>query len=168
MANPPALYFNKEGGETISYFESLIEVVRPIFESEGIALNFQGYNELIKDLNSLESEEFDKSWRLARETNAWSEYISDLLGNAKRVLKNAESEKIATLAKASNDADKDKVSNGDRLASKDDRVIAIRIKRNNLEAFVWTLTAKIDFLNRSHYFCKTTCGWTKKLDMLRG
>lgn len=161
MPNPPKLPLTINQKAT-SYFDFLISSVSETFREYGMELRFDGYEKTIDEYSELKHNDFEKAWKLAQELNAWSEYISSIRSNARKMLQDAETEKLSVIASASILADNAKVANGDRLANKDEKVIAIRRHRNAIEAFVEELDAKISFLERAHYFCKTTCDWQQK------
>lgn len=161
MPNPPKFPL-KQNNQDITYFTFLVNSVSSVFAEHGIELNFDGYDATIDNYKNLKHDDFKSAWELAQELNAWTEYISSIRSNARKLLQDTETEKLSTLATASVLADSSRVSNGDRLANKDESVIAIRRKRNAVEAFCDELDAKIEFLERAHYFCKTTCDWQQK------
>lgn len=161
MPNPPKFPLKINGKET-TYFDFLVNSVLEIFTEQGMDLRFDGYDETIAAYRELKHDDFTGAWNLAQELNAWSEYMSSIRSNARKLLQDAETEKLSTVATASVLADNAKVANGDRLANKDESVIAIRRRRNSIEAFVDELDAKISFLERAHYFCKTTCEWQQR------
>lgn len=164
MPNPPKFPL-KQNNQSITYFMLLVNTVSDIFEAEGIHLNFEGYEDTVENYRNLKYNDFNRSWELAQELNAWSEYIASIRSNTRKMLQDAETDKMSTIATASVLADGAKVANGDRLANKDENVIAIRRKRNAIEAFCEELDAKIAFLERAHYFCKTTCEWQHKASL---
>lgn len=161
MPNPPKFPL-KQNNQPISYFMYLVNTVSSIFEADGIQLNFDGYEETVENYRNLKYNDFNRSWELAQELNAWSEYMASIRSNTRKMLQDAETDKMSTIATASTIADSAKVANGDRLANKDENVIGIRRKRNAIEAFCDELDAKINFLERAHYFCKATCDWQHK------
>jgi len=161
MPNPPKFPL-KQNNQDITYFVFLINSVVGVFRENGIELNFDGYEQTIENYRNLKHDDFNGAWALAQELNAWTEYIASIRSNARKMLQDSETEKMSTIATASILADNAKVANGDRLANKDEAVIAIRRKRNAIEAFCDELDAKIAFLERAHYFCKTTCDWQQK------
>lgn len=165
MPNPPKFPL-KQNNQSITYFEYLVNTVSLIFEENGVNLNFEGYEETVENYRNLKFNDFEKSWQLAQEFNAWTEYIGSIRSNARKMLQDAETDKMATIASASVIADGAKVANGDRLANKDENVINIRRKRNAIEAFCDELDAKMSFLERAHYFCKTTCEWQHKASLM--
>lgn len=161
MAMPPMSPIRR-GVAQLNYFDLLVEQVTPFFKENGIELDFSGYRELERIFGSLKMEDAESSWELARRANAWSEYFSDLKNLTKKYLADTEAEKLKIFAIASTTADVEKVANGNRLADKDENVVAIRRIRNGLEAFYEALEAKVEYLERMHYFCKSTCEWGAK------
>ena len=161
MPNPPKFPL-KHNNQEITYFDFLVLSVADLFRENALELNFEGYETTIENYRNLKFDDFNKAWELAQELNAWSEYIASIRSNARKMLQDAETDKLSVLATASILADSSKVANGDRLANKDESVVAIRRKRNAIEAFCDELDAKISFLERAHYFCKTTCDWQQK------
>lgn len=164
MPNPPKFPL-KQNNQSISYFTYLVNSVSSIFEEHGISLNFEGYEDTVEEYRKLNYDEFNKTWELAQQLNAWSEYMASIRSNARKLLQDAETDKLSTIATASVIADSAKVANGDRLANKDENVIGIRRRRNAIEAFCDELDAKISFLERAHYFCKSTCEWQHKASL---
>lgn len=152
---------NNPQGQT--YFDFLVSSVSDIFMEYGLELRFDGYDQTIESYTQLKHDDFTNAWNLAQELNAWSEYMASIRSNARKMLQDTETEKLSTIATASILADNTKVANGDRLANKDEAVIAVRRKRNAIEAFVEELDSKISFLERAHYFCKTTCEWQQRM-----
>ena len=165
MPNPPKLPI-KINQKEMTYFDFLVNSVKDIFLEHGLELRFDGYDETIQTYKELKRNDLDGAWKLAQELNAWSEYLSSIRSNARKMLQDTETEKLSIIATASILADNSKVANGDRLANKDEAVIAVRRRRNAIEAFADELDAKISFLERAHYFCKTTCEWHHKANQI--
>lgn len=161
MPNPPKFPL-KQNNKEITYFDFLVNNVEDLFREHSLELNFDGYQETLDKYRNLTYSDFSGAWELAQQLNAWSEYMASIRSNARKMLQDAETDKLSIIASASILADGSKVANGDRLANKDESVIAIRRKRNAIEAFCDELDAKIAFLERAHYFCKTTCDWQQK------
>ena len=161
MPNPPKFPL-KHNNRGITYFDFLVLSVADIFREHAPELNFEGYEATIETYRNLKFDDFAQAWELAQELNAWSEYLASIRSNARKMLQDTETDKMSVLATASILADSAKVANGDRLANKDEAVVAIRRKRNAIEAFCEELDAKMNFLERAHYFCKTTCDWQQK------
>lgn len=155
MPMPPKKPLNKNG-ENSDYFNYLLATVADSVETDEFYLDFTGYDELIASLQALQPDNYQAAWELSMECNAWSEYFADCIANIHRIYRDLETDKIAIISSASNDADKKSVSNGDRLANKDELVIQARKRRNRAEALLKALESKQTFLDRSHYFCKTT------------
>lgn len=163
MPMPPKTPVNIQG-TPMDYFDALILEVKPIYEGADLPLDFSGYEETIHTFTSLSHDDFETSYTLAEELFAWSDYINNLKSLTKKLLLDAETDKISEIATASVKADSEKVANGERLANKDENVISIRKKRNALEAFYDLLEAKSNLLNQAFYFCKSTCEWDKRLN----
>ena len=162
MPMPPKTPVNVQG-TPMDYFDALILEVKDIYEASGLPLDFSGYNETMQQFTSLEHNNFELSYQLAEEIFAWADYINNLKSLTKKLLLDAETDKISEVALASAKADSEKVSNGNRLANKDENVISARKKRNSLDAFYELLDAKSALMNQAFYFCKSTCEWEKKL-----
>lgn len=152
MAMPPI--FKNENNQ--SYFDALLESAKPILVENKLIVDVNGYKETINSLANLKLTDYNAAWTLSLELNAWSDYLSDIRSNCKRILNNLEAEKMSTIATASLSADKVKVSNGDRLANKDEKVVEIRKKRNTMESLCELLDSKIAYMERAHYLCKKT------------
>lgn len=161
MAMPPKLPV-KINGKEMTYFDALVYRVKKYVEAEGMTLNFEGYQETIERYERMKKTNISEVWEIGQELNAWSEYLSDVRGNIKLLLKNTETEKMSIIATASINADTAKVANGNRLANRDVSVIEIRKKRNALEAMLLILDSKIAFLDKAYYYCKGTCEWATK------
>lgn len=152
MAMPPI--FKNENNQ--SYFDTLLENAKPILDENNITVDISGYKETMNSLAALKLSDYNAAWQLSLELNAWSDYLSDIRSNCKRILNNLEAEKMSIIATASLVADKVKVSNGDRLANKDEKVVEIRKKRNTMESLCELLDSKIAYMERAHYLCKKT------------
>jgi hypothetical protein len=162
LAKPPIHPIKTEDGKEMSYFEMLVRMANEYLKKEGISMNFAGYTETLMEYANLEENELDKAWRLTKELNAWSEYFASIANLIQKVYLDAETKKIEIQATCSINADPNKVANGDRLANKDPKVIEARKKRNVLKALYDELEAKIKFLERAYYHCKSTCEWANK------
>ena len=149
----------------MSYFELLVRHAHAYLKEDGIVLNFAGYNETIVQYAKLQEHETDKAWELAKDLNAWSEYFSSVSNMLQKTFLDAETDKNSTEAIASFQADNEKVANGNRLSDKDERVIYARKKRNALKALYEELDAKVKFLERAHYHCKSTYEIAMKQDL---
>ena len=161
MPMPPKTPVNVDG-TPMDYFDAIILEVEDIYREANLPLDFTGYLETINNFTELSFDDFETSYQLAEELFAWSDYVNNLKGLTKKLLLDAETEKITEIAKASVKADDTKVANGERLANKDENVILARKKRNTLEAFYDLLEAKSNLLNQAFYFCKSTCDWERK------
>lgn len=161
MTLPPKTPLMISGVE-IDYFDALILEVNPIYKELGYPLNFTGYTDVMEQFCQLSYDDFQLSYELAQALLAWVNYFSDLKNLTQKLLLDAETEKIAEIADASIKADSDKVSNGNRLANKDESVVKARKKRNALMAFHDLLESKTNSLNQAYYFCKSTCEWERK------
>lgn len=155
MARPP-LHPIQVNGTDRSYFELLVLIANDYLKEDGIKLNFQGYKETIVEYANLKEHETEKAWRLAKDLNTWSEYFSSVANLIQKTYLDAETDKQSAQSIASFDADPNKVANGDRLSNKDTRVISARKKRNALKSLYEELEAKVKFLERAHYHCKST------------
>lgn len=149
-------------GKDMSYFEVLTLRVQKYVEAEGIKLNFDGYEETVSRYENMKKTDLSEVWEIGQELNAWSEYLSDVRGIIKLLLKDAETEKLSVIATASISADTNKVANGNRLANRDLTVINVRKKRNAFESMLSLLDSKIAFLDKAYYYCKGTCEWASK------
>lgn len=155
MAKPPVSPVVIDGKPT-NYFQILVRSASKYLKEKGIELNFKGYTETIIEYTNLQEHEVDKAWRLSQELNAWAEYFSSLANLVQKLYLDAETEKDEIKSIASFHADEKTVSNGNRLSNKDPQVVAARKKRNALKALYEELDAKVQFLIRAHYHCKTT------------
>lgn len=162
MAKPPVTPLIISEDKRISYFEQLARLASDCLKKDGINLSFAGYTETLIEYANLKETELDKAWRLTKELNAWSEYFSSISNLIQKYYLDAETLKMEMQATSSIEADAVKVSNGDRLANKDGRVISARTKRNTLKSFHDELESKIKFLERAYYHCKATCEWANK------
>lgn len=156
MAKPPQPSIPTTANRAISYFELLAIRTAEVLKGDGIILNFRGYKETIDAYSELNENNGQQAWELARDLNVWSEYFSDIANLIQKLYLDADTEKTETIAIASFEADEKRVTHGERLANKDERVINIRKKRNTLQAFYDALLSKIKFLERAHYHCKAT------------
>ncbi len=162
MSLPPLSPMRNTDGKPISYFEKLMRYALDYLKEDGIKLTFEGYTDTIKDYASLQEDEIDKAWRLAKELNAWTEYFSSISNLIQKLYLDSETSKKEVQATVSLNADSVKVANGDRLSNKDPNVVMARRKRNALKAVHDELEAKISFLERAYYHCKSTCDWANK------
>lgn len=151
------------GKEILSYFQLLLFDAAEPLKKYGLSVDITGYEEMINEFETLRLEDYLKAWDMSQELNAWSDYLSDIRSNCKRVLRDIETDKMSLKAEASELADKTKVANGDRLANKDKTVISIRKERNAVEALCDLLDAKIQFLERAHYMAKKTFEWNQNV-----
>jgi len=152
MPMPPV--FNNKN--KVSYFEVLLNDAKEILLENNLYIDLTGYKETMEKLLNLKMKDYDSAWELCQELNAWSDYLSDIRSNCKKILNNLEADKMSIIAEASINADSTKVSNGDRLANKDKSVVDIRKKRNIMESLCNLLDAKIEYMERAHYVCKKT------------
>lgn len=159
MAKPPVLPIDDKQ----DYFDKLIEEIEPYFTKNGLGLKFEGYKDTVQAYSDLKSSDLDKCWELSRDFNMWGEYFSDLKALVEKLFLDAETEKKKEYATASLAEDSKKVANGDRLANKNPTVIALRRDRNLLQAFITSLTAKIDFCYKCHHHCKNTFSIEKQI-----
>ncbi|MDF2879472.1 MAG: hypothetical protein K0R54_29 [Clostridiaceae bacterium] len=164
MAKPPLTPLKAEDGKHISYFEKLVRLSSEYLREDGINLSFAGYTETLVDYANLEETDITKAWNLIKDLNAWSEYFSSISNLIQKVYLDSETDKIEVQAIASIEADSVKVANGERLSNKDSKVIRARKKRNTLKAFYDELEAKIRFLERAYYHCKSTCEWANRIN----
>jgi hypothetical protein len=162
LAKPPIHPLQTEDGKKMSYFEKLVRMAHEYLKQDGIQLNFSGYTETLIEYANLQEHDVEKAWRLTKELNAWSEYFASIANLIQKVYLDAETNKMEIQAISSIEADPNKVANGDRLSNKDPRVIEARKKRNVLKALYDELEAKIKFLERAYYHCKSTCEWANK------
>ena len=158
MSFPP----KKPLKDTQSYFEYIITKVSPYFTQLGIELDFTGMDELIKEFEDVDFKNIGGSYDLAVKSASWIDYLISMKAIAYEELQNLETDKMAKLAMASFKADNNKVANGDRLANMDKEVIDVRRKRNEIETFYNLVCDKIDFLEKMHYLCKSSCEWNTR------
>lgn len=158
MAKPPLLPIE----DRQDYFDRLIEEIIPYFNAKNIPLSFDGYKETVKEYSELNSSNVDLCWRLSRDFCMWGEYYSNLKALTEKMFLDAETEKKKEYAVASIAEDINKVANGDRLANKNPKVVALRRDRNLLQSFITVLESKIDYCYKCHHHCKATCSWEKQ------
>ncbi|WPQ59659.1 hypothetical protein [Paenibacillus polymyxa] len=156
MAKPPVYPLKTIEGKSTSYFRILVLWARDYVQPDGIELNFSGYEKTLEEYADLNENELNKAWKLAKELNTWSEYFSSIANLIQKVYLDAETEKNEVKALASLEADNKKVTNGDRLSNKSEKVVQARKKRNVLKSLHEELCAKVKFLERAHYHCKAT------------
>lgn len=153
MALPPKL--DKSG------FDILINEVAEYFGNKGLVLKFEGYKETLEQYSHIDFNDYNQCEEMARDFNMWGQYFAELEAYAEKLYLDAETNKIKEYAVASITADKVKVSNGDRLANKDESVVKARRTRNLLKAFYDLLESNKDYCYTSHHHCKDTCKWIK-------
>ena len=161
MAKPPISPV-KIKEESLNYFDVLVREVQPYFDDINIKLSFDGYKDTVKKYSSLKQEDVNNAWEVAKEFNMWSEYFSEICSLTQKLFLDAETEKIEKIAIISTNRDNKNVSNGERLANKDEVVISVRRKRNCLQAFFNELELKIFYLERAYYHCKSTVEWNSQ------
>lgn len=144
------------------YFNKLLKAAEGVCKQHDIVLNFDGYDDLIAKLQNFNFNNSSEAWEIAKECNAWCEYIGDIKAVIKQELANAETDKKAIISKVSTEKDPSKVANGERLANSCEDVVAIRKQRNTFEALYEMLDDKLQFLIQSHYFARATCEWSNK------
>ena len=165
MAKPPATAItitrnNKQ--LELSYFEHLTLIVHDLLSSEGLLekdglkLNIKGYTETVEEYKNLEENNLDAVWQLAKDLNAWSDYLSSMANLIQKYYLDSETEKAQMLSVVSINADHERVSNGKRIADQDKKVVSVRKKRNVLQSYYNELESKVKFLERAHYHCKST------------
>lgn len=140
----------------ISLFEKLKKEAEPYIKLDDVEFNFEALDDAMVRFQQLDSANSEGAWEIAQEILAWRDYISSLMALCTRLLKDAETDKMSILSKASVKYDENKVSNGDRLANMDVDVVAARKKRNVLEALHQILESKKETCDMIHYFCKST------------
>ncbi|AMN30928.1 hypothetical protein BFS06_12005 [Clostridium perfringens] len=153
MCKPPKKPLTIEG-KSKSYFEYLAELVSPYLKEYNVILSFKGYSETLNGYSNISSKSDKELCELANDLNAWTEYMTDLSSLIQKILLDSETEKIQTIAIASINADAKKVSAGDRIANKENSVVAVRKKRNTLKAFYTAIEEKANFLERAYHHCK--------------
>lgn len=158
MSKPPKLPINFND-QNMDYFDYLVTMVAPYFNEFKIPLDFTGYKELVDVYGNLTNNNTELAWKLSKEINIWSEYISDLSNLTQKLFLDSETDKIEQFSIASYQADKIKVANGERLANKDIAVVSVRKRRNSFKAFSLALESKNKFLERAYHHCKSTCNW---------
>lgn len=158
MAKPPILPINNEK----SYFDRLVEEVIPFYKEQDISLNFDGFRDTLEQYSKLDNTDYDRTWKVGKELNMWSEYLADIYALNEKFLLDSETEKNKEFAVASSNVD-GAVSKGDRNAEKDPIVIQARKRRNLLKSFSTALEKKIDFCNTSYHHCKYTCQWLSQI-----
>ena len=152
-----------QNGESISYFEKLIMLCSEHLKEDGIVLNFSGYKETIEEYSNLEEADIETAWKLTKELNAWSEYFSEIANLIQVKYLDSETDKIEMQSLKSIEHSDKTVSAGDRYANTTKEVIYTRKKRNALKSLHEELNAKIRFLERGYYHCKSTCEWHNKI-----
>ena len=157
MAKPPLLPINVQK----YYFYLLVEDVKPFFQKIGVELVFDGYKETVEEYGNCKHNNYDKMWSLSRDFHMWGEYFTEIHSLTEKFFLDTETQEKKEFALASLNADKVKVSTGDRLANKDEFVISLRRQKNQLKAFLTMLEAKIDTAYKAHHHCKATCNWLK-------
>lgn len=162
LAKPPVNPLKTNSGREMGYFEKLAQMTSEYLQEENIALNFKGYKDTIAEYASLEEQDKEKAWRLAKEINAWSEYFAGISNLIQKLALDAETDKIEIQSMVSIESDGVKVANGDRLSNKDHRVVYARKKRNSLKSFYDAIESEIKFLERAYYHCKATYDWANK------
>ena len=155
MIFPPKTPLTKDN-KNINYFQQLAILVAPYLKEYGITLNFQGFSDLIEEYQDLSFTDIEKAWELAMMINSWSDYFSSMSNVIQKVMLDSETDWLKVQAAKSITHDVDKVSNGNRFSNKDAEVVRLRKKRNILKAFYDELQAKVRFLERAYYHCKTT------------
>ena len=156
MALPPNHTITTQNNQLINYFELLVLWTNDILKVNGIQLNFKGYKETIDEYRKLNETNYEKAWQLARDLNAWSEYFSDTANLIQKLYLDADTDRIERTAAISSQCDEKVVANGYRLANQNQEVVAIRRRKNTLQAFYEELKAKVKFLERAHFHCKST------------
>lgn len=140
----------------IDYFEFLVLKASEIMKKDGIRINIKGYKETVEEYRALEENNLEKMWILAKDLNAWSEYLSGLCNLIQKYYLDSETKKAEVLSIVSINSDQERVTNGKRIADQHKDVILVRQQRNTLQSFYNELEAKVKFLERAHYHCKTT------------
>lgn len=161
MAKPPISPI-KIGAENLNYFDVLVKEVQPYFDDINIKLSFDGYKDTMIRYSELKQEDVNEAWDIAKEFNMWSEYFAELCSLTQKLFLDSETEKIEKIAIISTNRDNKNVSNGERLANKDETVIQVRKKRNCLQSFYNELELKITYLERAYYHCKATVEWNSQ------
>lgn len=159
MAKPPISPMTitiNDKEKDIDYFEFLVLKANDIMKKDGIKINIKGYKETVEEYKSLQENDLEKMWTLAKDLNAWSEYLSGLCNLIQKYYLDSETKKAEVLSIVSINADQERVTNGKRLADQHKDVILVRQHRNTLQSFYNELEAKVKFLERAHYHCKTT------------
>lgn len=155
MIFPPETPLKRDSGD-INYFQQLAMLASPYLREYGVALNFQGFSELMEEYQDLRFSEIERAWELAMMINSWSDYFSSMSNIVQKAMLDSETDWLKLQATKSIIHDAEKVSNGNRFSNKDEEVIRLRKKRNVLKAFHDELHAKVRFLERAYYHCKTT------------
>lgn len=145
-------------GAQVDYFEYLLLVTRQQLKSNNssLILKADGLRALLSSYASLQRNDFEKAWELAKDFNLWADYFSGMANTIQKEFLDSNTKKIKVQSEASFDADSTKVANGDRLSNKDDRVVSARINRNTFKSFYDGLLKTVEFLERAHYHCKST------------
>lgn len=159
---PPITPINDKNGKPVSYLEKLAEISEPYLQEYDIALNLSGYAETCQRYFSLKLDEVEKAWELARELNAWSQYIANYANLIQDLFLDAETEKLSVMSQKSIDFSEKTVASGDRYANTQNEVINARKKRNALKALYDAMVAETEFLERGYYSCKSTAEWPAK------
>lgn len=160
MPKPPTTptYHPDKPELLIDYFEYLLICTRGRLQVDNkkLILKADGFRELKKEYGELKVDDFKKAWELAKQFNMWAEYFSGMANTIQKEFLDSNTHKQKIQAESSFDADSVKVANGDRLSNKDDRVVNARTGRNMYKSFYDSLTKMVEFLERSHYHCKST------------
>lgn len=156
MAMPPDMPI-KKGENNMTYFQYLTYMAAPIIHGydEDINLDFTGYFETIKTYKTMGIMEWKKALELSKELNAWSEYFSELSNLMQKTFLDVDLRSNERQALISINYDPQYVSNGNRLAYQDKETIVMQQHRNIIKAFNDELSAKVKFLERSFYHCKS-------------
>lgn len=159
---PPKFPSTSTDGKSISYLSKLAEISHSYLKEYGICLNLQGYDETCERYFSLKQDELNVAWELAKELNAWSQYISNYANLIQDLYLDAETEKLSVQSEKSIEYSDKTVSSGDRYANTQKEVIQARKKRNALKALYDCMCSEVAFLERGYYSCKSTAEWGQK------
>lgn len=163
MPMPPKSPLMNNKGLKINYFQKLAEIAKPYLDQKKIRLDFSGYGTTLEEYRSLEDSDIDKAKKLAIELNSWSEYVSSLANLIQKIYLDSETNKNEVISAISYHSDGKSVSNGDRLANQNKKVVNARKERNILKPLYEELNNKVNFLNRAYYHCKQTIEWEMKI-----
>ena len=159
---PPLKPITDKNGDSCSYLTKLAEISEPYLKEYGITLNLKGYEDTCQKYFLMTPDENELAWELAKELNAWGQYIGNYANLIQDLFLDAETDKLSVMSQKSIEFSEKTVASGDRYANTQKEVIAARKKRNALKALYDALQAETEFLERGYYSCKSTAEWALK------